>query len=125
MLGFGQGFTDKVLRWWAQAYLAGIRKLAIGIHENGRLNQVEYLEMSSLANHLSMSGVNVACCFVFLYKFLEAVKKYLDMAPEGVILLSERLPTSTEFNFKLFDPGSAEAAIYEVISNEFKSHGWL
>uniref|UniRef100_A0A914NUD8 RAI1-like domain-containing protein n=1 Tax=Meloidogyne incognita TaxID=6306 RepID=A0A914NUD8_MELIC len=63
--------------WWVQAYLAGIRKLAIGIHENGRLNQVEYLEMSSLANHLSMSGVNVACCFVFLYKFLEAVKKYI------------------------------------------------
>jgi len=49
----------------------------------------------------------------------------LDLAPEGVILLSERLPTSTEFNFKLFDPGSAEAAIYEVVSNEFKSHGWL
>uniref|UniRef100_A0A1I8BS39 Decapping nuclease n=1 Tax=Meloidogyne hapla TaxID=6305 RepID=A0A1I8BS39_MELHA len=102
MLGFGQGFSDK-----------------------GRLNQVELLDLSVLVNHLTMSGAKVACCFVFLYQFLQAVKNYLDMAPEGTILLSERLPTSTEFNFKLFEEGSAEAAVYEVINNEFKSHGWL
>ncbi|KAF7637590.1 hypothetical protein Mgra_00002849 [Meloidogyne graminicola] len=110
----------KVLKWWIQAYLAGIKKLVVGIHENSKLNQVELLDLGVLTNNLSLSGVNINCCFVFLYEFLEAVKKYLDMAPEGNILLSKRLPTSTEFTFQLLEEGSAAAIVNEVLSNEFK-----
>jgi hypothetical protein len=46
--------------------------------------------------------------------------RYLDMASEGTILLTERLPTSTEFNFKLLEEGSSVAIVHKVLDNEFK-----
>jgi hypothetical protein len=66
------------------------------------------------------AGCSSAICFAFLQSFLQTVRRYLDEAEEGAILIAERMPTSSEFKFHLFRAESKPAEEYRVISNFFK-----
>lgn len=123
-IGFGKGFPNKALKWWIQSYLASIKQLVIGLHENLQLNRVELIEVNSLFKYFSRENLNSACCFAFLYSFLQTIKSYLDKGMEEDILVAERLPNSNEFNFQLFEKGSEMANNYCVLTEEFKNHCW-
>uniref|UniRef100_A0A915N8S8 Decapping nuclease n=1 Tax=Meloidogyne javanica TaxID=6303 RepID=A0A915N8S8_MELJA len=110
----------KALKWWIQSYLASIKQLVIGLHENLQLNRVELIEVNSLFKYFSRENLNSSCCFAFLYLFLQTIKSYLDKGMEEDILVAERLPNSNEFNFQLFEKGSEMANNYCVLSEEFK-----
>uniref|UniRef100_A0A914M8F0 Decapping nuclease n=1 Tax=Meloidogyne incognita TaxID=6306 RepID=A0A914M8F0_MELIC len=118
----GQHFGT--LKWWIQSYLASIKQLVIGLHENLQLNRVELIEVNSLFKYFSRENLNSACCFAFLYSFLQTIKSYLDKGMEEDILVAERLPNSNEFNFQLFEKGSEMANNYCVLTEEFKNHCW-
>ena len=64
---------------------------------------------------------DVAVCLHFLHVFLEKIKRELDAAPEGSILVAKRAACAHQFTFQLIGLDDlARQSEWEVVSEEFK-----
>ena len=87
----------------------------------GVLKRVEIHRLEEMLNYTGDINWNVAVCLRFLHVFLEKVKRELDAAPEGSILVAKRAAGERQFTFELIGVDNfARQSEWKVVSDEFK-----
>uniref|UniRef100_A0A915DAX6 Decapping nuclease n=1 Tax=Ditylenchus dipsaci TaxID=166011 RepID=A0A915DAX6_9BILA len=116
-------FEQKCLKWFLQCYLEGTRDILVGIRDQkGLVFRTELLAVDDLPIMVA-NGTNAwttTPCLTFMHIFLKYVRKHLEELPEGVILMADRKPKRSEFEFQVLNNDHAEYPQHNFLSDEFK-----
>uniref|UniRef100_A0A914BWB9 Decapping nuclease n=1 Tax=Acrobeloides nanus TaxID=290746 RepID=A0A914BWB9_9BILA len=118
-LGIGRFYDSKTMKWWIQSYLAGIRKIFVGIRtDRGIVNSIEEVVVNELRDKAQKWQASI--CMKFLHTFLHRVRDILFSSPEGTILLAERNPSQEHVQFTKLFYEMPEYEKYNLLTEEFK-----